>query len=152
MDFNSLEPVKTAVFYHLKHPVTFNPMYVEGEDGQPDKDEPIGVDLLGADSDEYEKRQLFLTEERLQKMESNLENKGKLGGVINTSAVEQDRLNLETIAACIKGWRNVKVDGEIVPYTHDNAIKLLRRFKWMREQIDKAIADRSLFMRALPRH
>lgn len=49
------------------------------------------------------------------------------------------------------GWSpNVKVDGEELGATEDNAFKVFERYRFIRQQIDNAAGDRSAFMPASP--
>ena len=47
----------------------------------------------------------------------------------------------ELLADCTIGWCGVFLDGEDMPFSRANAIKLYGRFPWMRKQIDAFIAN-----------
>lgn len=49
-------------------------------------------------------------------------------------------------ARCTRGWRGVRLDGQDLPWSHDNAVMLFRRFVWMRQQINEFIEERHRFL------
>ena len=128
MDLSTLEPIKDAATYRVRHPVT-NELLEE-------KEGPVTIDLLSADSDAFRTRQFAALNKRLRS-----------GKKPKLSAEDIDDEAIDLIAACITGWRNIELDGEAFPYSPDNAKALLRRLPWLREQLDEAIADRANFIR-----
>ncbi|MBB1498472.1 hypothetical protein [Paracoccus sp. MC1862] len=63
-------------------------------------------------------------------------------GRISASAREKARLN--SLARCVLGW-DVKEDGEPVPFTHANVVRLLRAATWVQAQVDGFASDRAAF-------
>ena len=57
---------------------------------------------------------------------------------------EQD--SIELLARCTKGWSGITENGKDIPFTHENAVKLYTKYLWLREQIDRFMADRSNFL------
>ena len=63
---------------------------------------------------------------------------------------DPDRLlaeSAEILAACTLDWKGVLVDGERLPCSRENAVKLYIRFPWLREQAEAFIADRAAYLR-----
>ena len=89
------------------------------------------VTLLGTDSASWR-----------QAISRNLNRRGS-GKRTPEKAMEE---NIETYAACTVGFRGVILDGQEIPFSHDNARMLYRRFPWMREQVDAFIGDRANFL------
>ncbi len=135
MDLSTLEPIKDAATYQIRHPVTNEPLVAtpSSKDG---KGEPVTIDLLSADSDAFKSRQFAALNKRL-----------RTGKKPKLNAEDIDEEALDLIAACITGWRNIELDGKPYPFSADNAKALLRRLPWLREQLDEAIADRANFIR-----
>jgi hypothetical protein len=52
---------------------------------------------------------------------------------------------IELAASCILAWEGVYDRGEVVPCTKENAIALLARAPWIRDQVAEAIYDRARF-------
>lgn len=49
------------------------------------------------------------------------------------------------------GWSpNVKVDGEELAASEENAVRVFERYRFIREQVDAAAGDRAAFMPASP--
>lgn len=59
-----------------------------------------------------------------------------------------DQQALELVAACITAWDGFTANGEAYPLTKPNAVQLLRAFPWIRQQVEAAMNDHSLFFRA----
>lgn len=60
------------------------------------------------------------------------------------SAADREKARLNTLARCILGW-DIKEDGEALPFTHANVVRLLRAATWVQAQIDGFAADRAAF-------
>ena len=57
---------------------------------------------------------------------------------------ESDAVDL--LAKCTKGWSGVTENGKEVAFSFDNAVQLYTKYLWLREQIDRFMADRSNFL------
>ena len=57
---------------------------------------------------------------------------------------EQD--SIELLARCTKGWSGITENGKDIPFNHENAVELYTKYVWLREQIDRFMADRSNFL------
>jgi hypothetical protein len=101
----------------------------------------ISINVLGKDSDEFQRVSRAQQKKRMAKMQK--------GGFRSTTAIpleeiEQD--SLELLAACTKSWSGVIIDGKAIDCTKENAVALYERFPWIKEQIDTAIGDRANFI------
>lgn len=103
--------------------------------------EPLGVylTLAGVDSKAWRKATAALAEKRL----------GRRGKV---SAEEMQAAGLEILARCTLAWRSginsiVRIDGEEMPCTPENARELYERFPWIFEQADRFASDRGSYLR-----
>lgn len=145
MDFNSLEVATTSVFLHLKHPGT-NDLLWDREpstdmDGNiEDPGEPVGVWIFSTDSEPYAKRKRELLTMRIDNAANRNSKK--------PSAADIEREELLTIAACIDRFQNVSLDGVGVDGDRSRFISTLKRLNWMKEQVDRGMADRGLFLKA----
>jgi len=54
--------------------------------------------------------------------------------------------SVELLAKCTKGWSGITESGKEVPFSYENAVKLYTKYLWLREQIDRFMADRSNFL------
>lgn len=63
-------------------------------------------------------------------------------GRVSAAAREKARLN--SLARCVLGW-DVKEDGQSVPFTHANVLRLLRAATWVQAQVDGFASDRAAF-------
>jgi len=90
----------------------------------------VRVYILGSDSDTYRKLSREQNNKRFKK--------GKLD--IDASEIENDAFNL-TIA-CVLDWEGV----EGMEFTKANARQLFTEHRWLRDQVEAAIHDRSNFI------
>lgn len=97
--------------------------------------DPLGIfiTLAGSDSGQWRKAVADVATRRGRK---------------KVSAEDARRDGIEIIARCTLTWRNVRVDGEDLPCTLENARKVYSRFNWMREQADAFCVDRANFLPA----
>ena len=57
---------------------------------------------------------------------------------------ESDAVDL--LAKCTKGWSGITENGKEIAFSYDNAVQLYTKYLWLREQIDRFMADRSNFL------
>ena len=53
---------------------------------------------------------------------------------------------VDLLAKCTKGWTGISENGKEVVFSFDNAVQLYTKYLWLREQIDRFMADRSNFL------
>ena len=53
---------------------------------------------------------------------------------------------VELLAKCTKGWSGITENGKEVAFSYDNAVDIYTKYIWLREQIDRFMADRSNFL------
>ena len=84
--------------------------------------EKITVIVIGKYSDEYQKHQRAVNNRRL----------AQRGGRGKVTAEEIEAETIEMIARCIKGWKNVTLDGKMLECNYANAVKVLSdsRLAW----------------------
>ena len=106
------------------------------------EDLDITINVLGKDSDEFQKVSRAQSKKRLAKM-----NKGgfRSSGMVFPEEIEQDGIQL--LAACTRAWKGVVIDGKEVACNLDNAVMVYERFPWLKEQVDTAIGDRANFIK-----
>lgn len=118
----------------------------------------IFIKVLGKDSDAHEKLFQMQQGRRIDKLA-----KGgfRTRGSVSPQAVERDALEL--LAACTTSWRTVEedkddpklehakpvllLDGEEIPCTRENAVRIYKAYPWIREQVDDAVNDRANFLK-----
>lgn len=149
MDLEIFEPTKESVFLQLKNPLNDSPLFLKktiqdeaGEREVDDEDQPIGVYIVGADSEVYKKRRRQIVDRRLEVAQKKKQ--------VKLSAAEIEDETKQTLVACVTGVKNIKYKGETLEFSHANVFKLITALPWIEEQIDEAIVDRAHFMKALP--
>lgn len=151
MDFEELALTNQA-FYQFLHPSTGRPLFEQREvpiDPQKPElgmkkvdnpDEPVGVMLVSADTKEFRehlKRINDLNSEMFKKRKQRL------------NSDEQEREAMKTLAACIKEFRNVSQGSRPLTAPADcMAFVAEEKWAWAVEQIDRAIQDRGIFLKA----
>lgn len=104
--------------------------------------------VLGQDSDAYRRRTLERSNARLRM--------GARAGRPAITAEELEEESLDLLSVCVKGWRLTKeaqekytFDGGPWPaFSPETAKALLKRFRFVRDQISAAVQDQSLFTKA----
>ncbi len=125
IDLSSLDVVaaaETGAEIEILHPVT-------------GKELGITITIVGADSERYRKNLRSLANSRLNR---------KARKTASLEEAEED--GLELLAKATLGWKGVVVDGAEIPFSPLEAKKLYKRFPWIKEQVDAAIADRRTFL------
>lgn len=90
--------------------------------------------IAGPDSATQARARLQLTDDLAEAADDE--------GRVSAAAREKARLNC--LARCVLGW-DIKEDGEALPFTHANVVRLLRAATWVQAQIDGFAADRAAF-------
>jgi hypothetical protein len=153
MDFGQFEMIDRPVFLQFDHPGTLQPLFQERKDAEGnvvmEKDvttdemkpasDPVGVNLFSVDSEPFQKRRRAILDERMAAATS--------GKKQTMKAADAEAEGLKTLAACIHSFVNVDFEGkELVD--RSRFIAFLQKHAWAKEQIDRGIADRSLFLKA----
>lgn len=97
------------------------------------------ISIIGTDSDTYQSAIAALRNKRIEA--------AKNAKTVNMTAEDIDEQNIDLLAACTTGFRDLILDGETVVFSVANAKKIYTRFKWIRDQIDNEIGDRSNFLK-----
>jgi hypothetical protein len=95
------------------------------------------VMVRGYDSDAYQRALDAQQQRRLERLPTHR---------VSVDDIRADALELSS--ALLAGWSNLAIDGQPFEYSPGNAVTLLRRFPWIREQVEGAAADRGKFLPA----
>lgn len=109
----------------------------------PDTEEPIEgmtITLLGQDSDLYEKLSLKRSQAALNRM-----SKGKK--VVDMDAEKLQDAILEDTVALTVDWTGFELNGKELKPTPDNIRKVYKGWKFIKEQAQEFVAERSNFFR-----
>ena len=98
--------------------------------------EPCGirVKLAGPDSVTQNRARLNLADDLAAVADAD--------GRVNAAAREAARL--DSLARCILDWE-IDADGQPLPLTHANALRLLKAGVWVQMQVDAFSSDRAAF-------
>ena len=98
----------------------------------------IRLRLAGPDSATARKARLRMADDFVESAD--------LDGRVMAEAREKARLDM--LARLVLGWE-VHEDGQPLPFSHANVLRLLRAATWVEEQIDLMAADRAAFRGAV---
>lgn len=131
MDLNKLDlqPVSDeGADMHLEHPVTGERLF--NDDG-----DAMVIRLIGRDSKRFRAKNAQIANRKMAKRNNR------------NSVEELDSDGAELLAACTLGWSGLALNGEPLPFSEQNALKLYTNpgYRWIREQVDTFIADRANF-------
>ena len=101
----------------------------------------VFITVAGRDSDRFQKAERAQTDFRLEQ--------SRVSGrpaKLSSAGIEADRIKI--LVACTLGWEGIELDGAALEFSADNAEKLYKRLPWVKEQVDRFIADRANFLKA----
>jgi hypothetical protein len=109
----------------------------------PGTNKPVGVTitLLGADSSEVQELQHKLANKRINDVAKA---GGKLKGLVTSEELEAEKV--EILVKATKGWDGLTDNGATYPFNPENARRLYTQHKWIREQVEAFISDRSNYL------
>lgn len=122
----------------------------------PESHEGLGiyVSVIGSESETFN---TYMREKanaaRLKGFEQQRRGKAETPPTIE----EEEGMVVDAIATCMTGWRTVKdgkseatitCDGKALEFSKGNAVEVLRRFRWIRAQVNEATADLGNFIKA----
>jgi hypothetical protein len=123
-------------FLHLKHPGTWEPLFDGG-----DESKPVGIYLLGVDSDVVQKA-------RHARINAQVSPKKAKKPSDNEKFSEQSEAEKnQMLVDCTKGWENLSLDGS----SEFTAEKILQVYSdpgwsWLRAQAMAFVDDRANFI------
>jgi hypothetical protein len=138
-DIRKFAVVATTVL-HLRD-ANDQAMYVELDNGEPDLDRPMTVELYGPGSKPYKRAQAANTNRTIDR----LKKKGKS----DASADDQARETAEFLTACTKGFANVTLNG-LQGEALAMAIYSDPEIGFIPEQVNKHIGDWANFTKPSP--
>jgi len=108
---------------------------------------PMGwfVNILGSDSTEFRNFTRARGNENIRKTDF-AKKRGKDPETRTIEKIEAE--NIELLVLCTKGWRGIISNGEELPFNVQNAIMLYKKYPWIYTQINEAIGDVELFLKA----
>lgn len=109
----------------------------ELEIADPVTGQPVGIKfrLAGPDSATQHRAQLKLFDELAEMA-------GPDGRV---NAENREKARISCLARCVLGW-DISEDGQPIPCTHANVVRVLLASRWLQAQVDSFAADRRPFM------
>ncbi len=147
-DFASLDLSKLADVPH-EIEIVFPPMHPREGDGM-----GVFVSVIGAESATFQS--LVRSEANRVRLEEFQKRRGGPPKQPMTVEEEEDKI-IEFVAHAVKGWRTVidgksepviLLGGEKIEYSHAAVVRWLKQFAFVREQINRATADLSNFIKA----
>lgn len=128
MDLSKLDLTKSSnegAWVELKHPTTEEKL-------------PMKVKVIGKDSDKFIEMSEKYSRSNLDDLKANKTFEQRL----EKSKEYADKLLIN----CTLEWDGIELDGKKLDCTPENVKLVYKRFNWIREQVDAAIADRANFL------
>lgn len=125
MDINSFSINESPISVTLRNPVT-------GEDLLNDKGDLMQVMVVNSDSTKFRgiKSSMFAKNRKSK----------------NVTFERAEAQSFEILALATTEFKGLQIGGDILKYSKDAAISLYKEYPWIKEQIDDAIVDRSVFL------
>lgn len=131
-DALELSTVDTATFGELGYPMRL----LHPGTGKPTK---AVITVRGHDSPTYQAK-------KHEMMRANIERARNKDAVERTpEEVDQDGIGI--LVNSTIGWTGLKLDGVDYPYSEANARALYKKYRWIYEQVDKAVHNRANFLK-----
>jgi len=125
---------------HIKHPVTKEPLYLNGDNGQPDHTKPVRIKMAGRDSEIWKEAEKQFVQRQLDKAQAG--NSAK----VTVESVQHNALSVLALATL--EWENIPYDGHMLRLDAEkhNARALYAAQTWIKEQVDEFAGNRANFM------
>lgn len=94
------------------------------------------IKLRGRDSEVYRRKVREAQNRRVKEAAKN-------GGTVPVEEIEED--GTEALAACVVEWQDIEENGQSVPFSEENARRLIATYPWIREQVDRFVSNRAHF-------
>lgn len=98
------------------------------------------ITIQGSDSDAFQAFRLEKEREMVEKVQRKEE--------VKLSTEENRKETIETLTRFTLGWYGLTEGGKPLPFTIENAKMLYTKYPAIREQIDRAMVDRTNFLKA----
>ena len=106
---------------------------IDMPDGSPSG---ITIALCSSETEQYQKAAKKLRNARLKMSRDGEE----------TEMDSIERQSAQFIADCIVSWEGLEKDGEPFPCTAKNAFELFSKHRWLKEKVDRELANTANFM------
>ena len=123
--FDTSDLANAGYFVHLKHPVELTPLYHDD-----DPDQPVGVRVLGTESDKYKEISDAISKRASLRMVKARGNEEKM---VDIDAVRNE--NIMRLAQTTVEIQYIEIDGNLLDSTVKDAQLLYERMPWVREQV-----------------
>lgn len=145
MDLSIVSTKKKAnegVFLHLKNPENWEDFY-DITDGKEDLSKPIGLIMLGVDSDVAVKAK----HDRINKSITKKQKKSKGDQEETEFSQKSEAEQNEILADCTIGWKNLSLDGS-EEFTREAILKVYSDsgWSWLRAQAMAFVDNRANFL------
>lgn len=127
MDFSALKILEDAVEMQVYSPV----------DGT--KLDGVTMLVIGQDSQEYRDAARVILQSAIKKAPK--------GDVSRLGAGDDEYYAAKLKALHIKGWTGIEEGGQPFEYSKENAVELVKKYPWLRDQIDAFVGDRANFIK-----
>ncbi|QQR47746.1 hypothetical protein JKA73_17570 [Myxococcus xanthus] len=101
------------------------------------------VVVYGVDSATYRDADRALRNRRLHKLQHS-------GRQTKITAEGTEADGLELLVRCTASWEGFMENGQLLPFTKDNARRVYEEHRWLRRQVDEAVTDAASFFGKSP--
>lgn len=142
-NFSTKKKSNEGVFLHLKNPETWEEIYELKEKNEDDKTKPVGLRMLGVDSDIAVAAKHARINAQVAKKASKVKPIDALQDFSQKSDAEQN----EILADCTCGWENLSLNGD-KEFSRENMVKVYSDsgWAWLREQAMAFVNNRANFI------
>lgn len=123
--YDSTQAANIGSMMHVRNPVSEMPEYF-GDN------KPVTITVLGSDSDQMHTAMLSMGRKMARKR------------TIDPEDLEES--SIHAMASCITGWTGIFNGAEAVECNIENAYNMLKKYKWLRDQIREFQDDRTNFL------
>lgn len=99
------------------------------------QEKPVTMRVAGTYSEVYRKAREANRDKQLKKRSPHLD-----GDQLEDAALDE-------IAACVLSWENLNAGGKPLPFSKHNAVVVLKKARFIREQVEAAMSDHAAFFK-----
>lgn len=134
---------QSGVFLHLRD-LADEPLY----DGEGENRKPVGITLLGPDSDVYKQHVKERSSEVIKMTMKQAGRKNRDAQMIEMTPERLKKQQLDLAVACTLGWSGIgDKDTPELPCTPENVRAVYEKYEFILQQVDGFIGDRQNFLK-----
>lgn len=134
-----MDLAKLDLTEHANNGATLEVLHpISGELLTDNNNKPVTVTLLGSDSTQMREAMSARAKKQINSKKPNQ----------ITTIDDAEQASAELLASVVVSWSGIEENGKAVECNNQNVVAILKRYSWLRLQIDQFVSDRANFFKA----